>query len=112
MAEASYGIALAAYDSKNYDEATKRLVKIISSRTASPELHARGMLLLGQVQEGLGSFDDAINSYTKIANFYEGVPTLAAEGLWRGAGLLEKQGNGSIPMPTSKAAPPKPAAKP
>ena len=112
MAEASYGIAASLYNEKKFDDITKRLKPIINSRTASAELRAKGMLLLGRVQEDLGEYEAAVGNYTKIANFYDGVPAVASEGLWRGASLLELEGNGKIPMPTPVPIAAKPSASP
>ena len=45
-----------------------------------------------QKDEYLGA---AIDYFIKIAQFYSGVPTAAAAGLWMGGQLLEQQANGS-----------------
>jgi outer membrane protein assembly factor BamD (BamD/ComL family) len=37
----------------------------------------------------------AIDYYIKIDQFYSGVPAIAAEGLWRGGQLLERQAAGA-----------------
>lgn len=109
MLEANYGIALSLFQQKDYDNALKRLGGVIRSTTAPPELRAKAMLLLAEIHEQMGNYDAAIENYVKIANFYAGVPTIAAEGLWRGAMLLEKEASGQIPMPTPA---PKVAVKP
>ena len=67
------------------------------------------MLLFARINEDKGQYDSAIDNYIKIARLYTGVPEAAAEGLWRGAQLLEKQANGQLPMPTPA---PKKAAAP
>ncbi len=114
MLEANYGIALSLYQQKKYEDTLKRLVGIVKASTASPELRAKGMFLLARVHEDQGNFETAIDNYIKIGKMFSGVPTVAAEGLWRGANLLERQGKGEIPMPTPppKAAKPAAAAKP
>ena len=96
-------------DEKNYDEALKRLTQVTRSNTAPAPLRANGMLLFGKIKEEQGDYQSAIDNYIKIASFYSGVPEAAAEGLLRGAQLLERQGKGEIPMPKpeKKAAPAK-----
>jgi len=49
------------------------------------------MLLGGRIMEEKGDPEAAIDYNIKIAQFYAGVPKAAAEGLWRGGQLLEKQ---------------------
>ena len=109
MMEANYGIALGLHEQKNYDEALKRLTQVTRSNTAPAPLRANGMLLFGKIKEEQGDYQSAIDNYIKIASFYSGVPEAAAEGLLRGAQLLERQGKGEIPMPKpeKKAAPAK-----
>ena len=109
MVQANYGISKALYDQKNYDEALKRLGPVIRNSKAPAELRAKAMLLLARVHEDKGNTDDAINNYIKISTFYGGVPDVAAEGLWRGAQLFEKQSTGALPIPTPT---PRPAAVP
>ncbi len=99
MQEANYGIALGLHEQKSYDEALKRLTQVTRSNTAPATLRANGMLLFGRIKEEQGDYQSAIDNYIKIASFYSGVPDAAAEGLWRGAQLLEKQGQGELPMP-------------
>ncbi|MGV3533081.1 MAG: tetratricopeptide repeat protein, partial [Chthoniobacteraceae bacterium] len=109
MMEANYGIALGLHEQKNYEEALKRLTQVTRSNTAPAPLRANGMLLFGKIKEEQGDYQSAIDNYIKIASFYSGVPEAAAEGLLRGAQLLERQGKGEIPMPKpeKKAAPAK-----
>jgi tetratricopeptide (TPR) repeat protein len=106
--EGSYGIAAAEHEEKKYDDALKRLVTITKASTATAELRAKAMLLLARCLEDSGRPADAIDNYIRVEALYEGVPTVAAEALWRGASLMEKQGRGEIPMPTP---PPRAAAK-
>jgi len=113
MVQANYGISKALYDQKKYDEALTRLTPVIRNAKAPADLRAKAMLLLAEVHEAKGNPDDAINNYIKISTFYGGVPDTAAEGLWRGAQLLDKQSSGAIPIPTPTPKPvaaPKPAA--
>jgi TolA-binding protein len=98
MQEANYGIALGLHGQKAYDDALKRLLGVVNSRTASAELRAAAMLLFARINEEKGNHDAAIDNYIKVARLYAGVPEAAAEGLWRGAQLLEKQGSGQLPM--------------
>jgi TolA-binding protein len=106
MLEVNYGTAIALHDKQQDDEAVTRLQQVMKAQKASAELRAKSMLLLGKIFEADHRFEAAINSYIKIAVFYSGVPKIAAEGLWRGAQLQERQGTGDIPMPTPT---PKPA---
>ncbi|MHA3771383.1 tetratricopeptide repeat protein [Verrucomicrobiota bacterium sgz303538] len=112
MQEANYGIALGLHEQKAYDDALKRLLGVVNSKTASAELRAHAMLLFARINEDKGQHESAIDNYIKVARLYTGVPDAAAEGLWRGAQLLEKQANGQLAMPTPppKAAPAKPGA--
>lgn len=89
--EADFGIASSHFEKQEYDQAGPLLIPIIRSTTATAELRANAMLLSGKIQEAKGKYDSAIDQYIKIAEFYEGVPAAAAEGLWRGGQLLEKQ---------------------
>lgn len=103
--EADHGIAQALVQQQKLDEAMERLVGIIGAPAATAELRANAMLLGGRIQErrheqfaeagraaeAREALAAAINYYLKIAVFYEAVRDAAAEGLWRGAQLLEKQ---------------------
>lgn len=118
MMEVNYGIAKDLHDKKQDDEALTRLLAVVKNSNATSQLRANSMLLLGIIHEEAGRFDAAIDNFIKIGTFYQGVPEAAAEGLWRGAQLLERQARGELPMPTPppkatpgpKAAPKKPAA--
>ena len=109
MLEANYGNARSLFEEKKYDDALKRLIGVIKANTAPPDLRAKAMLLLAEIHENEGNYETAIDNYLKIANFYGGVPTVAAEGLWRGAQLLEKEAQGKIPMPRAATPGPKQA---
>lgn len=112
MLEVNYGIAVAQHDKKEDEEAIKRIQEVIKAQKATPELRAKSMLLLGDIHRDAGRIPLAIDNYIKISVFYTGVPKVAAEGLWRGAQLLEDQSTGKYPMPTPTPAPPKSAATP
>jgi TolA-binding protein len=96
LLEANFGIAQSLYQQKKYDEALALLIPIMRAQSASAtvDLRANAMLLGGRIQEAQGHIEAAIDYYIKIGSFYEGVPVAAAEGLWRGAQLLEKQAAG------------------
>jgi TolA-binding protein len=89
--EANFGIAKSLVAQQKLDDASKLLVGIVGSRTASASLRAHAFLLVGQIQEGKGNITAAIDSYLKTAAYYGGVADAAAEGLWRGGQMLEKQ---------------------
>jgi len=105
MLEVNYGIALDLHEKKQDDEAIERIYKVIKAQSASAELRAKAMLLLGKIHEANGRFSEAIDNYVKISVFYSTIQKSAAEGLWRGAQLLERQADGKIPMPTPPPAP-------
>ncbi len=112
--EANYPLAQSLHDAKKDDEAIKLLLEVIKAQSAPAELRARAMLLLGKIHESNGRHDFAIDNYMKIAAYYGGVADVAAEGLWLGGQLLERQASGQIPMPTpapKAAGTPKPAGK-
>lgn len=114
MMEVNYGIAKDLHDKKQDDEALTRLLAVVKNSNATSQLRANSMLLLGIIHEEAGRFDAAIDNFIKIGTFYQGVPEAAAEGLWRGAQLLERQARGELPMPTPppKTTPGPKAAKP
>lgn len=109
MLEVNYGIAVALHEKHEDDDAIKRIQEVIKAQKAPAELRAKSMLLLGDIHKDNGRIPSAIDNYIKISVFYTGVPKIAAEGLWRGAQLLEDQSTGKYPMPTPT---PKPAATP
>jgi TolA-binding protein len=100
--EADYGIAQSLKEQGKLDDAVTLLGGLIRASTATPELRARAMLLGGSIMaekaklatdqqqkdEYLGA---AVDYFIKIAQFYGGVPAAAAEGLWMGGQLLERQ---------------------
>ncbi len=111
MLEVNYGLALDMHDKKQDDEAMERLRKVALAQKAPPELRAKSMFLLARIHEDNRRFPEAIDNYVKVSVYYPAVSKVAAEGLWRGGQLLEKQASGEIPMPTpAPKAPPKPAA--
>ncbi len=108
MLEANYGIASSLFEQKKYDDALKLLIGVTRATQAPAELRAKAMMLLARVNEAEGDADAAIANYIKIeAVFGGGAPALSAEGLWRGAQLLEKQGAGQIPMQDAATPAPK-----
>jgi TolA-binding protein len=107
MLEVNYGIAVALHDKGQDEEARSHLREVIKAQKASAELRAKSMLLMADIYKAQGDIPNAIDNYIKISRFYIGVPKIAAEGLWRGAQLLEDQSTGKYPMPTPT---PKPAA--
>ena len=100
--EADYGIAQSLREEKKFDEAIGLLGGVIRATNATADLRANSMLLFGyimldkanaasdpkQQEQFLGA---AIDNFIKIAQFYGGVPRAAAEGLWMGSQLLERQ---------------------
>jgi TolA-binding protein len=103
IVEANYGIALGLSEAKKYSEATALLVQIVRAQNANSELRANAMLLLGKIQEIQNQIDPAIDQFIKISVFYKAVPAAAAEGLWRGGQLLEKQSAGITDAAKKKA---------
>jgi TolA-binding protein len=105
--EANFPQAQSLHEQKKDDDAMKLLIEVIKAKDATPELRARSMLLLGKIHQANGRNENAIDNFMKIAAYYGAVADAAAEGLWLGAQLLEKQAKGEIPMPTPppKAAP-------
>jgi TolA-binding protein len=89
--DANYGIAVLAHQEKQDDKALPLLIQVIRARNASTDLRANAMLLNAQIQESKNELLPAIDQYLKIALFYDSVPAAAADGLWRGGQLLEKQ---------------------
>ncbi|MCX6967242.1 MAG: tetratricopeptide repeat protein [Verrucomicrobia bacterium] len=89
--EANYGIAVAAHQQNQDDKAIPLLIQVFRAPTAAVSLRANAMLLYAKIQEAKGETLPAIDQYLKIALFYDSVPTAAAEALWCGGQLLEKQ---------------------
>lgn len=100
--EADYGIAESLRAEGKLDEALQLLPGVIRAQNASAELRAKAFLLGGFImkQKSDAATDpkqkdeargQAIDFFTKIAQFYAGVPLAAAEGLWQGGQLLEAQ---------------------
>lgn len=100
--EANYGIAQSQREQGQLDESLGLVTQIIRSTTATADLRASSMLLGGDIMvDKMNAATDpaqkeefqntAIDYYIKIAQFYSGVPVVAAEGLWRGAQMLERQ---------------------
>lgn len=116
MLEVNYGRARELHDKKEDEQAEARLRDVMKAPNASSELRAKSMLLLGRIFEDTQRYAEAIDSYIKISAYYKAIDRVAAEGLWRGAQLLERQASGEIPMPTAPTRRPKgtpdPAATP
>ena len=112
MLEVHYGLALDQHDKKEDEQAETRLRDVIKAQGASAELRAKSMLLLGRIYEDNKRYAEAIDNYVKISLYYKAIDRVAAEGLWRGAQLLERQASGEIPMPTTPAPGPKATPKP
>jgi len=107
--EADYGIAESLRADNKLDEALALLPAIIRAPNANAELRANSFLLGGnimkkkmedatdpkQAKQKTEFREQAIDFYTKIAQFYSGVPIAASEGLWQGGQLLEQQANDS-----------------
>ncbi|MEI6562001.1 MAG: tetratricopeptide repeat protein [Verrucomicrobiota bacterium] len=89
--EANYGIAVAAYQAKQSDKALPLLIQVFRAPTASVDLRAKAMLLHAKIQEEKNEILPAIDQYFKIALLFDSVPPAAAEALWCGGQLLEKQ---------------------
>ncbi len=92
--EAKYGNAEGLVAEQKYDEALAILTQIVREPNATADLRADSMLLIGDVYAAQDQIESAIDSYIKIAQFYQGVPKQAGQGLWRGGQLLEKQAAG------------------
>lgn len=105
MLEVNYGTAVALHDKGDESQAVARLREVIKAQKASAELRAKSMLLLGKIFEANQMWEAAIDNYIKISAYYSGVPKVAAEGLWRGAQLQERQGTGDIPPPSGTPKP-------
>jgi TolA-binding protein len=103
--EASFGIAQSLFEQQKYDDAIALLIPIMRAQSASAtvELRANAMLLGGEIQEAKKDLPAARDYYLKIAAFYEGVPDVAAEGLWKGGQVIE-QIAASIPDAAKKSA--------
>jgi TolA-binding protein len=105
VVEADFGISQSLKNEKKYDEALALLGAIIRNQKATADLRANSMLLGGDLmvekmklatdpKEKKAFLDAGIDYYIKIAQFYGGVPSVAAAGLWHGAQLLEEQSAG------------------
>ena len=100
--EADFGLAQAERAAGKYDEALAKLGSIIRAPRIPAELSARSMFLYAQIFEDqakaatdltaqINFYNNAIDNYLKIAQFYAGVPVIASEGMWNGCQLIEKQ---------------------
>lgn len=100
--EADYGIAQSLRAQNKADDAMPLLGAIIRAPNATAELRASSFLLYGHIMKDKAAAEpdpvkktenreNAIDFFMKIPQFYAGVPTAAAEGLWEGGQLLEQQ---------------------
>ena len=80
----------------------EEFANVAKSNTGAVKIRAQAMMFMAKILDEQKKHDEAINNYIKIATFFESERELAAEGLWRGAQLMEDQASGKI-------APPKPA---
>jgi TolA-binding protein len=112
--EADYGIAAAYKQQAKFDDALKLLSAVVRATNGTPELSAKSMLLNAEImlektkaatdpKQKAEFLSAAIDNYIKIAQFYGGVPNAAAEGLYKGAQLLEQQAAEGVD-PTGKPA--------
>ncbi len=103
--EANYGIAVAFKDQGKLDEAQGLLRGVIAGQQATAELRANATLLTGYIliERAKAETDpkkqsdlrgSAIDTFSKIGDYFEGVPVAAAEGLWNAGQLLEQQAAG------------------
>ncbi len=109
LLEANYEIAESHFRAKEYDKALGLLIPIIRANTVTPDVGAKAILLLGKVQEAQGDIPSAIDQYIKVFVFFESADEPAAEGLWLGGQLLEKQ---AATLPESVPAKSKEPTKP
>lgn len=101
--EASYGIAVSLRAEGKADDALPMLVQIIRSPNATPDLKANAMLQVGHIYKSKNDLEAAIDNFLKVPFMYQAVPGAAAEGLWEGGQLLEKQA-ATITDPAAAAA--------
>lgn len=102
VAEADLGIGAGLFEQKKYGEAVDILADVAAKNSAPPPLRAKAMLLLAKALEAEKIYDQAINNYLKTGLYFKAEEDIAAEALWLGAQLLEKQATGEIPMPTKR----------
>jgi tetratricopeptide (TPR) repeat protein len=107
VAEADFGIAAGLYEQKKFAEAMEILKGV--ARNAPVKLRAQAMMMLGKIAEEEKYYDEAVNNYVKVSAMFESERELAAEGLWRGAQLLEQLGTGKLEKPKKRPVPPKKA---
>ena len=95
VVEANFGIAKSLVQQKKLDDASKLLVGIVGSRTAPSEPARTRLFAYRRYPVREGQYRRRYRSYLKTAAYYGGVPDAAAEGLWKGAQMLEKQAAGA-----------------
>ncbi len=89
VAEANLGLAEGLVAAAKYEQALPLLAEVARAPGASNNARARALFLNGKIQQAQGQ-DGAIDAYLKVAAFYPASPE-AAEGLWLGGQVLEKQ---------------------
>ncbi len=107
VAQANLGLAESAIAKGKPEDALPLLSEVARASTAPVLTRARGLFLNGEVQAAKGQ-DGAIDAYLKVAAFYPTSPD-AAEGLWKGGQLLEKQAATLTETPSKPGAPTKSA---
>ncbi len=103
--EANLGLAENLVAEGKGDEAMPLLAQVARVTTAPLNVRARGLFLNGEVQAKKGSVE-AADAYLKVAAFYPTAPE-AAEGLWKGAQILEQQAAVLGDTPTKPGSPTK-----
>ncbi len=98
--QANLGIAQSLVKQGKPDQAMPLLAEVAKSPAAPLETRAGGMMLLAKIQQAKGQIG-ALDTYLKLQAFYP-ASSQAAEALWLGAQLLEKQAAG---LPDTASAP-------
>ena len=101
--EAKLGLAESLVANGKPDEAMPLLADVMKLPATPVLTRARALFLVGTILEGKGK-EDAMDSYLKVAVFYPASPE-AAEGLWKGGQLLEKQAAGLSETPAKAGGP-------
>jgi outer membrane protein assembly factor BamD (BamD/ComL family) len=105
VTEANLGLAEGLVAGGSLDQAMPLLAEVARSPSAPNNARARALFLNGKIQQAKG-LDGAIDAYLKVAAFYPTAPD-AAEGLWLGGQLLEKQAATLTETPSKPGGPTK-----
>ncbi len=105
VSEAKLGLAESLVANDKPEEAMPLLADVMKLPATPIPARARAMFLVGKIQEDRKD-DGAIDSYLKLAVFYP-ASAEAAEGLWKGGQLLEKQAAGLTETPAKPGGPTK-----